>query len=63
MAHSPPGALLDVDQPATLDQEKDLVINMGPQHPLPRVLRLVTRLNGEEVVSVHPDIGYLHRCF
>lgn len=64
MADSPRSALLDVNDAPTLDQEKDLVINMGPQHPSTHgVLRLVTRLNGEEVVDVYPDIGYLHRCF
>lgn len=64
MADSPRAALLDVDQAPTIDQERDLVVNMGPQHPSTHgVLRLVTRLNGEEVVAVHPDVGYLHRCF
>lgn len=64
MPNTPRAALLDIDAPPTLDQERDLVVNMGPQHPSTHgVLRLVTRLNGETVVSVHPDVGYLHRCF
>ena len=39
-----------------------MIINMGPQHPSTHgVLRLVVELDGEEIVNVWPDIGYLHR--
>src|SRR6266404_2036012 len=39
-----------------------MIINMGPQHPSTHgVLRVVLELDGEEVVNVWPDIGYLHR--
>ena len=39
-----------------------LDINMGPQHPATHgVLRLVLSLDGERVVDLRPDIGYLHR--
>jgi len=39
-----------------------LEINMGPQHPATHgVLRLVLSLDGERVVDLKPDIGYLHR--
>lgn len=39
-----------------------MFINMGPQHPSTHgVLRLILELDGEEVVNVWPDIGYLHR--
>ena len=38
-----------------------MVINMGPQHPSTHgVLRLVLEIDGETVVSLAPDIGYLH---
>ncbi|MER3468641.1 MAG: NADH-quinone oxidoreductase subunit D [Thermoflexus sp.] len=38
-----------------------LLINIGPQHPSTHgVLRLLVELDGETVVSVVPDIGYLH---
>jgi NADH-quinone oxidoreductase subunit D len=38
-----------------------MVLNMGPQHPSTHgVLRLIVELDGEIVVSVIPDIGYLH---
>ena len=37
-------------------------INIGPQHPSTHgVLRLITELDGEKIVSVEPVVGYLHR--
>lgn len=39
-----------------------LFINMGPQHPSTHgVLRLGLSIEGERVVSVFPDVGFLHR--
>ncbi len=44
--------------------ENQLVLNMGPQHPATHgVLRLLVSLDGETVVKVVPDIGYLHRGY
>ena len=41
--------------------EHSMVLNMGPQHPSTHgVLRVVLELDGEIVVSLAPDIGYLH---
>jgi NADH-quinone oxidoreductase subunit D len=41
--------------------DQTMVINMGPQHPSTHgVLRLVLEIDGESVVSLAPDIGYLH---
>jgi NADH-quinone oxidoreductase subunit D len=41
-----------------------MLINIGPQHPATHgVLRLVCELDGETVMSVMPDIGYLHSSF
>jgi len=38
-----------------------MILNMGPQHPSTHgVLRLVLEIDGEAVVSLAPDIGYLH---
>ena len=46
-----------VDRP--LDTQ--MTISMGPQHPSTHgVLRLELVLDGEMVVKVTPDIGYLH---
>ena len=43
---------------------KLMTINMGPQHPSTHgVLRLIVTLDGEVVVKVVPDIGFLHRNF
>ena len=40
---------------------KTMVLNMGPQHPSTHgVLRVLLELDGENVVSATPDIGYLH---
>ena len=46
-------------QDAVSDQT--MIINMGPQHPSTHgVLRLVLEVDGEVVVALAPDIGYLH---
>jgi NADH-quinone oxidoreductase subunit D len=38
-----------------------MVINMGPQHPSTHgVLRLLLEIDGETIVRIMPDIGYLH---
>src|SRR5437660_8307121 len=38
-----------------------MTLNMGPQHPSTHgVLRIVLELDGENIVSAVPDIGYLH---
>jgi NADH:ubiquinone oxidoreductase subunit D len=40
---------------------EELILNMGPQHPSTHgVLRLLVTLDGENIVEVMPDIGYLH---
>lgn len=47
-----------------MEQSKELLVNMGPQHPSTHgVLRLMVKLDGEQVTWCEPDIGYLHRCF
>jgi NADH-quinone oxidoreductase subunit D len=41
--------------------DQTMVLNMGPQHPSTHgVLRLVIEVDGETVISLAPDIGYLH---
>ncbi len=38
-----------------------MILNMGPQHPSTHgVLRLLLEIDGETVLRVMPDIGYLH---
>jgi NADH-quinone oxidoreductase subunit D len=55
--------IADAKQPHGTDPTADqtMVINMGPQHPSTHgVLRLVLEIDGETVVGLAPDIGYLH---
>jgi NADH-quinone oxidoreductase subunit D len=41
--------------------DQHMVLNMGPQHPATHgVLRLVLEIDGETVVRLYPEIGYLH---
>ena len=41
--------------------EQSMVLSMGPQHPSTHgVLRLAVELNGENVVQLAPDVGFLH---
>ncbi|MFC7232898.1 NADH-quinone oxidoreductase subunit D [Saliphagus sp. GCM10025308] len=46
------------------DSDTDtMFLNVGPHHPATHgVLHVKTVLDGETVVDVDPDIGYLHRC-
>ncbi|MGC1870170.1 MAG: NADH dehydrogenase (quinone) subunit D [Acidobacteriaceae bacterium] len=49
--------------PIVVDSTEDrtMILNMGPQHPSTHgVLRLVLEIDGEVVVRVSPDIGFLH---
>ena len=42
-------------------RDQTMIINMGPQHPSTHgVLRLVIEVDGETIVGLAPDIGYLH---
>jgi len=42
-------------------QDRTMILNMGPQHPSTHgVLRLLLEIDGETVVRIMPDIGYLH---
>ena len=41
--------------------DQHMVLNMGPQHPATHgVLRLVVEIDGEIIVRIYPEIGYLH---
>ena len=42
-------------------KDPHMVINMGPQHPATHgVLRLVLEIDGEIIVRLYPEVGYLH---
>jgi len=46
---------------APVPQDRTMILNMGPQHPSTHgVLRLLLEIDGETVVGLIPDIGYLH---
>ena len=47
--------------PATPVHDEPMVLNVGPHHPSTHgVLRVVVQLDGERVLSLTPDVGYLH---
>jgi NADH-quinone oxidoreductase subunit D len=55
MAHLNPTPVLEPTQ------DRNMILNMGPQHPSTHgVLRLLLEIDGETVVKCVPDIGYLH---
>src|SRR5881394_2382574 len=55
MAHLSPTPALEPGQ------DKTMILNMGPQHPSTHgVLRVLLEIDGETVVRMMPDIGYLH---
>ncbi len=42
-------------------ENKSMILNMGPQHPSTHgVLRLLLEIDGETIIRIRPDIGYLH---
>ncbi|HUO42337.1 MAG TPA: NADH-quinone oxidoreductase subunit D [Methylomirabilota bacterium] len=43
------------EEPATMD------VSVGPQHPGSGHVRLLMRVDGDYIVSIDPDIGYVHR--
>ena len=43
------------------DDPDTMLLNLGPNHPSTHgVLRLVATLNGETVVGLHNELGYVH---
>jgi NADH-quinone oxidoreductase subunit D len=59
-------ALEDQDTSVMVDDplENTMVLNMGPQHPATHgVLRLLLKLDGENVLAAVPELGYLHRGY
>jgi len=55
MAHLTPTPVLEPGQ------DRTMILNMGPQHPSTHgVLRVLLEIDGETVVRLMPDIGYLH---
>ena len=43
---------------------REMLLNVGPAHPaMHGIIRIVTTLDGERIVDVDVEIGYLHRGF
>lgn len=41
---------------------ESVVVNLGPHHPSTHgVFRMIARIEGETIVALEPDMGYLHR--
>ncbi|MGA9510411.1 MAG: NADH dehydrogenase (quinone) subunit D [Candidatus Sulfotelmatobacter sp.] len=55
MSHLTPTPVLEPGQ------DRTMILNMGPQHPSTHgVLRVLLEIDGEIVVRIMPDIGFLH---
>ena len=45
-------------------ETRDMLLNVGPAHPaMHGIIRIVARLDGEQIVDADVGIGYLHRGF
>jgi NADH-quinone oxidoreductase subunit D len=45
-------------------ETREMLLNVGPQHPaMHGIIRIVTKLDGEQVIDIDVEIGYLHRGF
>jgi NADH-quinone oxidoreductase subunit D len=46
------------------ETDEGMTLNMGPQHPATHgTLRIVVKLDGEQVISCEPIMGYMHRGY
>src|SRR5947199_2670338 len=45
-------------------ETREMLLNVGPAHPaMHGIIRIITRLDGEQIMDVDVEIGYLHRGF
>ena len=45
-------------------ETEGMTLNIGPQHPSTHgVLRLVAKVDGEQIFNVQPVLGYMHRGY
>ena len=49
--------------PAEL-QTREMMLNIGPAHPaMHAIIRIIAKLDGEQIKDADVEIGYLHRAF
>src|SRR3546814_1361262 len=47
-----------------LETDDGMTLNIGPQHPATHgTLRIVAKLDGEQVIAAEPVAGYMHRGY
>jgi NADH-quinone oxidoreductase subunit D len=47
-----------------LETDEGMTLNIGPQHPATHgTLRIIVKLDGEQVISADPVMGYMHRGY
>ncbi len=45
-------------------ETRDMMLNIGPAHPaMHGIVRIVAKLDGEQIQEAEVEIGYLHRAF
>ena len=60
---SPETAPTSQGDPADLET-RDMLLNVGPAHPaMHGIIRIVAKLDGEQIEDAEVEIGYLHRGF
>ncbi len=63
----PPVTYVPVSQGPDYDdygemETQSIVVNLGPHHPSTHgVFRMLTRIEGETILALEPEMGYLHR--
>ena len=58
------GQLADARVNIEFETDDGMTLNMGPQHPATHgTLRIVARLDGEQVIYAEPIMGYMHRGY
>ena len=54
----------DIRVNVQLETDEGMTVNLGPQHPATHgTLRLIAKLDGEQVISCEPVMGYMHRGY
>ena len=58
------GQAADARVNVELETDDGMTLNLGPQHPATHgTLRIVAKLDGEQVIAAEPIMGYMHRGY